>query len=103
MELPEPWETLSEREHDRLLCAGVYDATRARVRQLQAEIAECEQHMHRFEDRYGMFWQRFKDEQIAGLDMLQVHEDYNDWFYRQTVLNDKQCLLATVSVLPASP
>ncbi len=29
LELPEPWVMLSERERDRLLRAGVYEATRA--------------------------------------------------------------------------
>jgi hypothetical protein len=96
LELPEPWVMLSERERDRLLRAGVYEATRARMRQLQAEIAECEQHMHRFEERYGMSLQRFEAEQLAGLDTFQVHEDYIDWFYWQTVLDDKRNLLASI-------
>lgn len=96
LELPQPWMMLSERERDRLLRAGVYEATRARVRQLQAEIAECEQHVRHFEERYGMSLQRFETEQLAGLDTLQVHEDYNDWFSWQTALNDKQRLLASV-------
>jgi hypothetical protein len=96
LELPEPWLALSERERDRLLRAGVYEATRARIRQLQAEIAECKQHLRRFEERYGMSLQRFEAEQLAGLDTLQAHEDYNDWFYWQTVLDDKQLVLASV-------
>ncbi len=96
LELPEPWLALSERERDRLLRAGVYEATRARIRQLQAEIAECKQQVRRFEERYGMSLQRFEAEQLAGLDTLQAHEDYNDWFYWQTVLDDKQLVLASV-------
>jgi hypothetical protein len=96
LELPEPWVMLSERERDRLLRAGVYEATRARMRQLQAEIAEYEQHVRRFEERYGMSLQRFEAEQLAGLDTLQAHEDYNDWFYWQTVLDDKRNLLASI-------
>ena len=96
LELPEPWVRLSERERDRLLRAGVYEATRARVRQLQAEIAECEEHLRRFEARYGMSLQRFEAEQLAGLDTLPAHEDYNDWFYWQAVLDDKQSQLANL-------
>jgi len=96
LELPEPWVMLSERERDRLLRAGVYEATRARMRQLQAEIADCEEHLRRFEARYGMSLQRFETERLAGLDTLQVHEDYNDWFYWQAVLDDKRNLLASI-------
>jgi len=96
LDLPEPWVMLSERERDRLLRAGVYEATRARMRQLQAERAECEQHVRRFEERYGMPLQRFEAEQLAGLDTLQVHEDYNDWYFWQAALDEKQRLLADV-------
>lgn len=96
LELPEPWVMLSERERDRLLRAGVYEATRARIRQLQAEIAACEERIRRFEARYGMSLQRFEAEQLAGLDTRQVHEDYNDWFYWQAVLDDKQSQLASI-------
>ncbi len=85
-----------------MLRAGVYEATRARVRQLQAEIAECKQHVHRFEERYGMSLQRFEAEQLTGLDTLQVHEDYNDWFYWQTVLDDKLSLLANLQRVKAA-
>lgn len=96
LELPEPWVMLSERERDRLLRAGVYEATRARMHQLQAEIAACEERIRRFEACYGMSLQRIEDEQLAGLDILQVHEDYNDWSYWQAVLDDKQSQWANI-------
>ena len=96
LELPETWVKLPERERNGLLLAGVYEATRARVRQLQAEIAECEVQVRRFEDRYGMSLQRFEAEQLPTLDTLQAHEDYNDWFYWQSVLSEKKNLLASM-------
>jgi hypothetical protein len=96
LELPEPWGLLTEQERSRLLRAGVYEATRARVRQLQAEIAECEQNIRRFEELYGLPIQRFETERLLALDTWQAHEDYNDWFYWQSVLDEKKSLLAGV-------
>ena len=96
LNLPETWGKLPEQERNALLRAGVYEATRARVRQLQTEIAECKQQLRRFEQRYGMPFQRFEAEQLPVLDTLQAHEDYNDWFYWQSVLDDKTRLLASI-------
>lgn len=31
---------------------------------------------------------------MSVLDTLQVHEDYNDWFYWQSVFDEKKNLLA---------
>ena len=41
-----------------------------------------------------MALQRFEAEQLPVLDTLQVHEDYNDWFYWQSVLDERKNLLA---------
>ena len=43
-----------------------------------------------------MPFQRFEAEQLPVLDTLQAHEDYNDWFYWQSVLDDKTRLLASI-------
>jgi len=102
LELPDSLLKLPERERSGLIRAGVYEASRARVRQLQAEIAECELEVRRFEKRYGMPFQRFEDELLPTLDTLQAHEDYNDWFYWQSVLNDKKDLLAGVTQIEAA-
>jgi len=95
LELPETWGKLPERERNSLILAGVYEATRARVRQLQDEIAECERHVRRFEKRYGVSLQRFEAELLPTLDTLRAHEDYNDWFYWQSALDEKKNLLSS--------
>ena len=43
-----------------------------------------------------MSLQRFEAEQLAGLDTLQVHEDYNDWYFWQAAQDEKQRLLSDV-------
>lgn len=56
----------------------MHEATRARIRQLQAEIADRQEEVRRFETRYGMSLARFEAEILAKQDSLQVHEDYFD-------------------------
>ena len=37
---------------------------------------------------------RFEAEVLTAADSFQAHEDYNDWFYWQSVLEEKQHELA---------
>lgn len=102
LDLPATWGKLPEQERNGLLRAGVYEATQARIRQLQAEITACKRELRRFERRYGMPLARFEAEQLPHLDTLQAHEDYTDWFYWLSVLDEKQKLLASLQRIDAS-
>ena len=50
--------------------------------------------VRRFETRYGLSLARFEAEILPNQDSVQVHEDYNDWFYWQAVVDEKTQLLA---------
>ena len=52
---------------------------------MKAELAEAKRQGHRFESRYGLSLARFESEILINQDSIQVHEDYNDWFYWQAV------------------
>ena len=41
----------------------------------------------------------FEDQVLSQDDSLQAHEDYNDWFFWQSVLDEKQQLLADLNAL----
>ena len=84
---------------NRLIQAGLHKAMRARIRQLEAEIAASKEELARFEARYGMSLSRFEAQLLSQQDSLQIHEDYNDWFYWQSVLEEKQRLLADLHTL----
>lgn len=99
LRLPQTLVQLPERERGKLIRAGLQEATRARIRQIKAEIAAAQQELARFETRYGMSLTRFEVELLPHQDSLQVHEDYNDWFYWQSVLEEKQRLLAELEAL----
>ncbi len=86
LEIPRSLVNLPEQEQLLLLRAGLYEAGRARLRQLEAEVAEAEAEIQRFESRYGMPFAQFETEALPVLDTLQAHEDYNDWFFWQSVL-----------------
>ena len=99
LKLPESLTRLPEGERDMLIRAGLHEATRARIKQLRAEIAETQKEVRRFEARYGMSLARFEAEKLASADSFQTHEDYNDWFYWQGVLDEKQRNLADLQGL----
>ena len=101
LDLPVTWGKLPEQERNGLLRAGVYEATQARIRQLQAELTACKRELRRFERRYGMPLARFEAEQLPQLDTLRAHEDYTDWFYWQSAVDDKQKLLASLQKINA--
>lgn len=99
LKLPKSLRQLPEPERAMLIRAGLHEATRARIRQVQSEIAEGQEALRRFEARYGMPLARFETDILAQQDSLQVHDDYNDWFYRQSVLEEKLKLLAALQAL----
>jgi hypothetical protein len=96
LELPLSLVSLPEREQMLLLRAGLYEAGRARIRQLEAEMAEAEVEIQRFETRYGMTFAQFETNALSMLDSLEAHDDYNDWFFWQSVLTDRRALLAEI-------
>lgn len=97
LEMPRSLVNLPEQEQRLLLRAGLYEAGRARLRQVEAEIAEAEAESQRLESRYGMPFTQFEIEVLSTLDTWQVHEDYNDWFFWQSVLADRRSLFAKIS------
>lgn len=100
LEMPRSFVDLPEQEQLVLLRAGLYEAGRARLRQLETEIAEAEAQVSRFESRYGISFGQFEAELLPKLDSFEAHEDYNDWFFWQTVLADRREVLAKIREIP---
>jgi hypothetical protein len=94
LKLSETLTRLPEPERDMLIRAGLHEATRARILQMKADLAEAKKQVRRFETRYGLSLARFESEILAQQDSVQTHEDYNDWFYWQAVVDEKTRLLA---------
>ncbi len=99
LKLPESLTRLPEAERDLLVRAGLHEATRARIKQVKAEIAEAQREVRRYAARYGMSLARFEAEVLVTADSFQAHEDDNDWFYWQSVLDEKQRDLAALQGL----
>jgi hypothetical protein len=99
LEVPEALARLPAAERDRLIRAGLHEATRARIRQLTSEIARVKDDVAHFERRYGMSLSQFDEEVLCQNNSHQVHDDYNDWFYAQTVLEEKKALLSDLTSL----
>ncbi len=90
LDVPETLSNLPEPQRALLIRAGMYQAIEALVKQLKKEIAESKRHIRRFEARYKTSFAQFETEILPTLDTLQAHEDYNDWFFWQGVLTEKQ-------------
>lgn len=93
VEIPDTFMKLPEKERDSLVRAGLYQAIHARIRQVRADIADGQQHIHQFEAKYGLTFKKFETDLLPNLNTYQAHEDYNDWFFWLTVLKDKKTLL----------
>lgn len=96
VELPDILANLPVIEREALIQAGLHEAVRVRAREVAAEIAEATAQVQRFEERYGMSFERFEEQLLPALDSLQTHQDYNDWFFWQCVLREQQALLASL-------
>lgn len=96
LELPRFLSDLPTSERELLLRTSLREAARVRVEQLRADYAEAEEKVKVFEARYGMSLTSFEAAGLPGLNTLQQHEDYNDWFYWASVLAEKQRLLASL-------
>ena len=94
LEVPNLLANLPPQERNRLIRSGLYEATHARIRQLEKEIIESQKHILNFEKRYGVSFTQFEKDVLPTLDTLQVHGDYNDWFFWQNVLIKNEQLLS---------
>lgn len=94
LDVPDVLVGLPTREQALFIRAGLYEAGQAWRRRLEAEIAEAKAELTRFETRYGASFARFQATILPGLDTLQAHQDYNDWFFWESVLAEKQSWLA---------
>lgn len=91
--MPSPLANLPFAEQDSLLRAGLFEALRARRRQLAAEIEESKKYIQHYEEKYGVSLAQFESEQLPELDTLQAHADYMDWFFWAEALRQNQQLL----------
>jgi hypothetical protein len=62
------------------------------IRQIKEEIAESEEHVRRFEEKYGVSLEQF-EKNLGDSETYQAHEDHNDWFYWHKVLDRNRQLL----------
>ncbi|MEZ4705645.1 MAG: hypothetical protein R3A44_00480 [Caldilineaceae bacterium] len=97
--VPEPLTFLPAQERDSLLRAGLRQAVRSRIERLKVEIGQAARQTTLFEAKYNMPFAQFESDLMPSLDSWQAHEDYNDWFYWQSLLADKQRLLDQLQLL----
>lgn len=97
LQVPDALANLPNAERASLFQAGLWQAIAMKREQLKREIAETHEQVMVFSNRYGLTFTSFEKELLPNLDSWQAHEDYNDWFFLQSVLEEKQSLLANLS------
>ena len=94
LDIPRGLTGLPPTERNSLIQEGLYEAIRARIPRIHAEIRESQQHIRQYETKYNVFLQQFEAELLVNLDTPEAHADYNDWFFWSEVLSRSQRLLA---------
>lgn len=77
-------------EQERLLRAGLYEAVRARITQVERVIAAAQKEVMRLEEQYGVSLPTFESEILPDATSQQAHEDYNDWYFWTESLMEQQ-------------
>ena len=99
LQVPDALANVPAKERESLFQAGLWQAIAAKREQLKKEIAEANEQIKGFSTRYGVSFTRFETELLPNLESWQAHEDYNDWFFWQSVLEEKESLLANLPPL----
>lgn len=94
LDIPQGLTGLSPTERDSLIQEGLYEAIRARIPRVIAEITESKHHIHQYKIKYNASLKEFEENMLVGLDTLEAHADYNDWFFWSEVLSRNQQMLA---------
>ncbi len=97
IDLPDILARLPQSERDSLLRAGLHEAIRARKQEMEKQMGEALDHIAEFEQSYGMSFAQFETELLPTLDTPQGHNDYNDLFDWQSVLEENKRLLASLT------
>ncbi len=97
IQLPISLAQLPTAERESIIRAGLFEAIRARRREIEGEMLIAQQHVGQFERQYGMPLDQFERELLPTLDGFDVHEAYNDWVFWQSVLAEQQKLLVALT------
>jgi hypothetical protein len=94
--IPETFSALPLQEQEQLLRAGVYEALRTRIQQVESELDEATAQLSSYEKKYGMAFTEFESHGLVANDSLEAHDDYIDWYYWTHAQAEKQKLLSTL-------
>jgi len=94
LEVPDELMAIPQIEQEKLIRMGLEHAILSLINHLKKEIHEIKSHILPFEHRYQMTFSDFELNKLPQLTTLEAHDDYNDWFFWQSVWNEKWQFLA---------
>lgn len=90
LEVPDQFMIIPQAERNNLLKIGLTQAISFIVKQLKDDIEKTKRDIALFEKRYSSTFSEFETNLLPNLETLEAHEDYNDWFFLERVLSEKQ-------------
>ena len=93
LQVPDMMMQMPASERNQLFLTGLYEAIRTRSRQLKTEVSDAQAQVKQFEARYGVSFEEFETTILPTLTSWEAHEDYNDWFFWQKIVDEKSKFL----------
>jgi hypothetical protein len=91
--IPEALNDLYGPEQERLLHSAFRQYARLRSQELLNEMQEAEAQLRQLEVKYGVSLAEFEAQLLPGETSVEVHEDYNRWFFWQSVMDRQREIL----------
>lgn len=101
--IPEALNDLYGPEQERFLHSAFRQYARLRSRELLNEMQEAEAQVRQFEAHYGVSLAEFEAQLSPDEPSIKAHEDYNLWFFWQSVLDRQREILqrlCNVALIP---
>lgn len=87
IQVPEAIGSLYSSERESLLRRAFRSFARQRIKELRAEMREAKSRIRQFETRYSTSFTEFEKHVLPNLSSAEAHEDYNEWFFWESVLS----------------
>jgi hypothetical protein len=94
IEVPDVLVALPTEERNELIRTGLHQAVQGLGQRLKQDIAISRAKIQWFETHYGMTLAQFETDLLPQAHDWQTHDNYNDWFYWQTLWQQKTQMLS---------
>ncbi|NLW07822.1 MAG: hypothetical protein GX039_07625 [Clostridia bacterium] len=84
------------REREAILVDAVNLTAKRKIIQLKRQIKEAEEHIDRFETKYGMTYEKFQEKIAPHMADFETHKDDTEWEMWLEVAKEARAILAAI-------